>query len=336
MTSRKTADIRLGTTIYSMTNEFHARKFGRDDLIREVARRNLGPGLEVVGFQSFRSFPDVSAAEVDQFHAIIAETGLVPTCLGINADRHIDRNKPMTDAEMGQYHARQLRSAAKLGFPLVRYQFAATPDVIADLVPLAEDLGVKLGLEVHAPHTVDHPEIIEYREMYERVNSDFLGFIPDFGATARAVPPGHLAAFREMGASESVIEKALEIWHADIEPFQKFGAFQQWCQANGVDEVLAVEMMIIYGIFNRGAVESWAEIMPRVFHIHGKFYDVDRATGEDAAIDYAANLKVFVEGGFQGYISSEWEGHMVSDADGFDHVERHHAMIRSILSALGA
>ena len=112
--------ITLGTTVYSFTNEFHAREVTLADEIRLVAEHGLGPGLEVVGFQSFRSFPDVSDAEAAAFAEMIDGTGLQLTCLGINADRFMNPDQPIDADALLTYHERPLRAAAKLGFPLVR------------------------------------------------------------------------------------------------------------------------------------------------------------------------------------------------------------------------
>lgn len=325
------ADIRLGSTLYAFTNEFHQRKHSMASLIREVARRNLGPGLEVVGFQSFKGFPEVSDAQVGEFRDLIAETGLTPCCLGINADMFLTPAYTRSHAESVAFHARQIRAAAQLGFPLVRYQYAAGPAVIRELAPMARDLNVKLGLEIHAPHTVDHPEVLAYREMYAQVGSEYLGFIPDFGASARAVPPVYIAYFRKRRIPEFAIQHALELWHDDTDPFTKRKRFLDWAATQPIDELMAVEVPIIFGLFSRQSPRNWLQIMPQVIHIHGKFYGVDDS-GEDPTIDYSANLAVFVEGGYRGFISSEWEGHQVSDDDGFAKVERHFALMRSILS----
>lgn len=324
--------ITLGTTVYSLTNEFHARKVTLADEIRLVAEHGLGPGLEVVGFQSFRSFPDISDAEADAFAEMIDGTGLQLTCLGINADRFMKPDQPVDDDALLSYHERQLRSAAKLGFPLVRYQQTATPQVIRRLVPLAEELGVTLGLEIHAPHSPGHPDIMAYREMYDQVGSDRLGFIPDFGATAFTVPDMHWDYFRdEVGVPVEALERAKAIWHdPEIEPFERFGTFMGWCAQNGIEDRLAVEVLVIFGIINRVDPAVWAEIMDQCVHIHGKFYDID-AQGREVAIDYPANLKPFIEGGFDGTISCEWEGHMVSDDEGLPKVKAWHEMVRGIL-----
>lgn len=331
------ADITLGTTIYSFTNEFHNRSHSLADLIRETDRRGFGPALELVGFQSFRSFPDLTDSEADAFAQVLSETGLFANCLGMNADRYMRPNQPVSDEAMVDSHQRQIRAAGKLGFRTLRFQNTATPAVIRQCVPLAEELGVKLGLEIHAPHSPNHPDILAYREMYDEVDSEMMGFIPDFGATARAVPQTHQAYFRTVvGVPEAALQKALEIWHDDaFEPFERFGAFMGWAQQNGVEDRHAVELMVIFGIFNRVKPEAWIEIVPQCFHIHGKFYDVDPVTLQDGAIDYDRTMGVFIDAGFRGTISAEWEGHMASDDNGLEKVANWHRMMRRILDSRG-
>ena len=46
-----------GVTLYSFTRAFHGREYDLEGLIRKVAAEGYGPGLEVIGFSSFRGFP---------------------------------------------------------------------------------------------------------------------------------------------------------------------------------------------------------------------------------------------------------------------------------------
>src|SRR5260370_14755183 len=142
MTNENTG-LRLGTTLFSLTNEFLSRKFTLEQLVAEVARRGLGPGLEIVGFQSIRGFPHVSDEFADRFRQLLQRHGLEASCLGINADIALRRGTRMTTEESVAYHEAQITAAAKLGFPGARYQFAAGPEVVRRLVPLAQRVGVQ-------------------------------------------------------------------------------------------------------------------------------------------------------------------------------------------------
>ena len=326
--------LRLGTTLYSLTTEFHGRQYSFEQLIRKVAAENLGPGLEVVGFQSIRGFPMVTDDFAAKFAGLVAETGLELSCLGVNADVFIDPDRAMTEDESVAYHEPQIHAAAKLGFPVARYQYLAGPEVIRRLVPLAEKLGVKLALEIHAPHHVQHPDVLAYREMYEKVRSPFLGFIPDFGACTRRVPPSFIEYFRnDVCVPENDIALALEAWNGEGDVYRRRDAFISEARAKGVSEHFISELSPIFGLFGRQAPEAWSEIMHQVVHIHGKFFDFDRA-GDEVTVDYKRALPLFVQGGFNGYMSSEYEGHMFTDSDAFDKLRRHHSMARRILATL--
>ena len=70
--------------------------------------------------------------------------------------------------------------------------------------------------------------------------------------------------------------------------------------------------------------------MPQMFHVHAKFYDIDE-NGDEPAMDIPRIVRQFVEGGYQGYLSSEWEGHAFSDlgeSDPIELVKKQHALMR--------
>ena len=66
---------KLGVTLYSFTPDFHAGRYTFEDLVVEAAERGLGPGLEVIGFQSFRGFPHMSPEVETRFLASSTSTG---------------------------------------------------------------------------------------------------------------------------------------------------------------------------------------------------------------------------------------------------------------------
>jgi hypothetical protein len=325
--------LKLGSTLFSFTNAFLRLDYSFEQLIAKVAELNLGPGIEVIGFQSIRGFPVVSDEFAARFRRLIEQHRLVPSCLAINADVALRRGVLMSTEESVAYHEPQLRAAAKLGFPLVRYQFTASPEVIRRLVPLAEQLEVKMGLEIHAPHSPNSPEVLAYREMYERGSSPYLGFIPDFGSSARTIPPEYLNVLRAQGVSEIMLNEALEIWRStEDSAIQKRSRFAEFA-AGRLDPEKLSAVSVMFNILSPQPASAWRELLPQVIHIHGKFYGFD-ASGSESCIPYEELLPVFVKGGYSGFMSSEWEGHMYSTDGGFEMVSRHHALCKRILETL--
>jgi hypothetical protein len=192
-----------------------------------------------------------------------------------------------------------------------------------------------MGLEIHAPHHTQHPDVLAFREMYERTGSKYLGWIPDFGPTVRTVPPSFFEAQRKLGVPEDLIKLAQDIWAEEGEPYARRDRYIAAARERGFDDRRIMSLVIIFGLFSRAKPESWAEIMPQVIHIHGKFFDFDD-NGDEVAVDYERVLPVFVKGGYDGFMSSEYEGHMWNDADGFDKIRRHHALAKRVLQGAGA
>ena len=323
----------MGVTLYSFTNEWLTRQYDLAGLMREVARRKLGPNIEIIGFQSFKEFPDVSDDFAAEFRDLIAETGLNPVSCAINSDRFLKPGQqPIDDASLIEYHKRQLRSAKKLGFSLVRYQFALPVELLPEIAPFAEDLGVRMGVEVHAPMWARHPAVMAYREMYDRLDTPTLGWIPDFGGTATRIPASMLDAARAVGAKESLIDLVQEIWPEPGMSHEKGGKLREIALKDGHSPQHVQAVSLAFFILANNDPNSWAELVDRTIHIHGKFYGVSADLVEEA-IPYETILPLFRDGGFTGTIVSEWEGHAYCTADAFEQVERHQAMCRKILAS---
>jgi hypothetical protein len=328
--------IMLGTTLYSMTNEWLAGQYTLESLIDEVGRRGIGPGVEVIGFQSLRGFPSkVSDRDLGALKDAIERNGLVPTSLASNADIALNRDHFMDADRSVEYMRPQIELAGRLGFPVVRTQIGLTPEVLEKVEPIAAKAGVKLGMEVHAPEGPNTPKVQATREAYAKIDSEFLGFVPDFSSCMRAIPVGMLEKLRRDGLSEKGIDALQRAWAAPGAPFQRYGQFAGECAQLGEPELPVGFARLVFTMFGREDLEDWREVLPQVVHIHGKFYDVDDDL-TSPSIDYEGVMRVFRELDHPVSMSSEWEGHAYLDAheqDAFEMVARHHAMCSRFLGA---
>lgn len=333
-----------GVTLYSFTRFFHSRRMTFTELVREVARRGLGPGLEIVGFQSIRGFPNVTAEFESEFKNLIDETGLLPVALGANADAGLRRDRMMTNDELVDYMAAQISVAQRLGFPVVRVQYSLTPDDMERLLPVAEKYDVTLGMEIHSHHTPRHPHIQSLSERFVKLGSPKLGFIPDWGASMDRVPRTLLRRYRERGIAPELVTAIDTYWtsqhghggQTDEEQVAQFEHVVELARRHGAEEI-AVELAVnSTGLFGHGLVEEWAEIMPLVVHTHGKFYEIDEH-GEETSVPVREIIDTYVKNGYTAAISSEWEGfHWNNWDDAFDVIGKQQALMRSAALASGS
>ncbi|MGV9194039.1 sugar phosphate isomerase/epimerase family protein [Microbacterium sp. MC2] len=305
-----------GVTLYSFTRAFHGREYDLEGLIRKVASDGYGPGLEIIGFSSFRGFPDIDDRFAGWFRDLVAETGMVTTSLAVNADIGIHRDRLLDQDELIAYMTRQIEAASKLGFPIARVQISIEPDSMERLAPIAEKHGVTLALEVHADQYASHPRILALRDRYEKVGSPFLGFTMDWGATVSGFAPSLIEAYRRRGASEELLAKVVALWDefyeagppADqAEHGQRFGRFIQLGAQNGRPD-LGIDFAINgTGLFGPARVDDWLEIIPWVKHVHGKFFGIDDQH-EEPSVPVRDLVRLLVDNGYKGAISSEYEG----------------------------
>ena len=97
--------------------------------------------------------------------------------------------------------------------PFIRSLVSIAPEVLIAAAPYAEEKGIKMLTEVHAPLHFDHPWIIRMAEMFQKSGSPALGFLPDMGMFLKHYPRVWSAKFRRMGVPEHIadyIEKAYE------------------------------------------------------------------------------------------------------------------------------
>lgn len=323
----------LGVTLFSFTNEWQQQLYTLDTMIARVAELGLGPGIEVVGFQSFRSFPDIPDDEAHHFRKILDKYNLIPTCLGANIDIGRRRDRLMTADEIYDIVRRQLISAKKLGFPIMRVPPYAGELTLENLLSLAEQYQIQLAVELHSPLSVDNPVVVKLRSMFERLQSPYLGFIPDFSTSMIAVPEGHWRNLRRAGASEALIEAAKAIWLTNDPIPNKFSALAEACQQYAATPEVIGQINMTMTMFGHMPVERWCELLPYVSHVHGKYYEVN-ADGIEPSIPYRDLMQLLKRQGYHGTISAEWEGQAHTEEPiGFQQVLAWNSMCKRFLEA---
>ena len=327
---------KLGITLYSASAEFRAGWYDFDGLLDRVAELGIGPGIEIVASQMVPTYPVISDEFVATWRAAFDRHGFDASSFGANLDMGKRRDRDMTPDEEFEVSELLFRGAKKLGFPLVRIQ-SAKPELLTRLLPIAEELELKLAYEIHAPMGPNAPEIIKVRDVYETLDSPLLGFVADFSSTMHAMSPTLLRAVARLGLDDSAVGKLQQIWATDAPMRERQQEFIGYLNSRDFDPGrLGSLAHLAFNMHGHVDPHEWSDIMPQILHVHAKFYDIDE-NGQEPAIDYPELVKVFVEGGYRGYWSSEWEGHAFAELGEVDPlvlVRRQHDLIRASMRAL--
>lgn len=325
--------IRTGLTLYSLSNEWWSGQYDLDSMLDRVAADDLGPGIEIVGFQTIRTYPEVTPEFVRYWRDGLERRGLVSSCLSSNIDVGQPSGRFMTDDEMVDYLSRQIETARLLGFHVIRIQLGASPTVIERVLPTAERADVRMGMELHAPEGPLTPAIAPVRELYARLDSPYVGFVPDFSATMRALPPGWVAQCVRSGVPAGLIGAMEELWRGEGTTFERYNRWAEFAAARGVPRRTIDGTLGTFTMFGRQSIEDWREIADDIVHVHGKCYGFDDA-GEEPSMDIPGILGILRDIGYHGFISTEWEGHSYlgpGEIDAFAEVAKQQALIRRTL-----
>lgn len=329
----------LGLTLYSASAEFRAGWYDFDGLLNRVAELGIGPGIEIVASQVLPTYPNVTDDFVRSWQRAFDKHGFTASSFGANLDMGRRRDRDMTPDEEYEFTQTLFHGAKKLGFPLVRIQ-SAKPELLRRLLPLAEDLELKLAYEIHAPLGPNSPEIMKVRDVYAELDSPLLGFVADFSSTMHSMSPTLLRAVRRAGLDDEAVERLQAIWGTEAPMRVRQEEFIAYLRGRDFDPArLGSFAHLAFNMHGHVNTKEWADIMPQIMHVHAKFYDIDEQ-GNEPAIDYPELVRVFVEGGYRGYWSSEWEGHAFAELGEVDPlllVRKQHDLIRkSMRTALAS
>ncbi len=321
-------DIKRGVSLYSFQEEYFLRTMNLEDILAKVAELGI-QGVEIIGDQMIPGYPDVSDAWYDQWHKLLDEHKLTPTCLDMFLDWNKYKGRVMTDDEKAQSLLTDIQAANKLGCTVIRVITGTEPKILERLAPQAEQYNVRLGIEIHSPFHFDHEYEQSMLAMYERVKSPFLGFIPDMGIFVKRFPRVISERWVRDGMKPEIAHFVTQVYDTKTgletmdETILKMGGTQKDVVKAGT----------IRHFINKDP-RRMLDFMPYILHIHAKFYEM-LPDYTEYSIPYEDVVPVLIEGGYSGYLSSEYEGNRhIQDAfpvDSTEQVRRQQVMFRKLL-----
>ena len=324
----KNNQIKRGVSLYSFQEEFFLRKMTLEDCIAACAKMGAN-GIETIAEQMMPGFPHLSDAFYDQWHDWMDQYGVTPTCHDMFLDTKRYKGRLMTDEEMLESVIRDLKHANRLGCTVIRVIVNTPPHIMEKAAPYAEQYNVRMGVEIHAPYHFDHEWIQRHYEVMERVGSPYLGFVPDMGTYEKRFPRVRSDRYIRRGAKPEIVQTIQEAY----ERHEDLGKLPETVKKMGGGELeLAMASDVTRIIFDDP--RRLLDFMPRIFHIHAKFYEM-LDSGREYSIPYEDVIPVLIEGGYQGYLSSEYEGNRhIQDAfevDSVEQVRRQQEMFKRLL-----
>lgn len=320
--------IRRGVSLYSFQEEYFLRKLTLEQCIARAAE--LGAlGIESIAEQMMPGFPHLSDEFYATWHRWMDKYGTTPTCHDMMLDTKKYKHRLLTLDEQVASVERDLKHAHRIGAKVVRMLVFCEPALLERCIPIAERYDVKMGVEVHAPWHFDHPWIMRIIELIERTRATHLGFVPDMGIYTKRLPRVVRDRAERNGGTPRILDFVCQSYEAGI--LAEYTIFEtRKMGGNPVDIAFAEQCR--HNVWS--PPKRLTEYRPYIFHVHAKFYDMVDDTHE-YSIPYDQIVAALIKGGYDGYLSSEYEGNRhIQDAfpvDSIEQVRRQHAMFRTLL-----
>ncbi len=324
--------IKRGVSLYSFQNETFLGKMTLEDCIRTSVELGA-PGIEIIGEQTFWGWPEVGVADekVAEWHQLIDKYGAVPVAHDFMLDYKRYKGREMPFDEQVASVKKDIDFAARLGVKYIRALVSIAPEVLVAAAPYAEEKAIKILIEVHAPLHFDHPWIIRHAEAFEKSGSDALGFLPDMGMFLFKFPPVWKERFMRNGVPHHIADYIVKAYEDRV--LSEY-VILNVREMGGVGPAIGMAETLRHN----AAFEPkrMLDYMPRIHNIHGKFYQMDEDLVEPC-IPYDEIVRVLKQGGYDGYICSEYEGNRwIEDAyevDSVEQVRRQQEMLRRLIDA---
>jgi sugar phosphate isomerase/epimerase len=287
---------RYGVSLYSFMHDF-GTVLDLESALAAVADAGA-TGVEILGEGHVPGYPEPTTEWIDRWFSLLEKYSLEPTNYGSWIDTRLHPGRKMTAQEGAAALQRDLRLANRLGFGFVRPKIGV---VSSDLVPdpiWTESVERSLDL-AHELGVVICPEIHSPTPIKHPVVDDYINLIERTGT-------------KNFGL---LIDT---------------GIFQDRPIPLRAGETRETRPAFLDGIGVDPA--DFADVAKYVVFVQAKFHDIDSQL-EDQQIPWRPVLKALKDAGYDGYLSSEYEGER-TPWRAIEQVRRQHSLMRTIASEL--
>lgn len=324
-------------SLYSLQEPYFLGKMDLEACVAAVKNQVGADGIEVLvdqmPYPSLRSEDrTMSDDDIAKFKDLMQKYQTVPTAYDTTFFTTWYAKRNMSNRETIYWTKKDMVNCARMGFPVYRTGIMRKEDIriLSECFEFAEQLGIFIATEVHTPRGIHTWWTQDFLEEVKRKNTKNAGFLLDFAVFTKGMPLADKKAYLRAGAKESILDEIDKAYRAGCcltnSDIEKLGGDKT--------DIAAAEQMRrqIYD-----DPEWIGEILDYTKHCHGKFYEMTEDCDEPS-IDYAGPIAYLKEKGWDGYISSEYEGQRhyfemggPEAPDPIEQLRRHHVMLKRLI-----
>jgi sugar phosphate isomerase/epimerase len=346
------APIRLSASLYCYNGDFLAGTMDLEACLADLS--DMGAeGVEILPEAHVAGFPNPSEEWVRQWFLWLEKYKLKPSAYDGFVDTKLYKNRALTVQEMAGQMIRDIKLANRLGYKVYRGQGSSWPDCLgpADSVwgkagitqfdlydrvmEVAEKYDVRIGEEIHVPALLKSKWMDQTLNYIQKTGTKYLGFVPDMSIFLRRPQPGRRTEdLIAQGYRKDILEYVNQA-HEDNVPSAQ--AMEEVRKMGGSEAELRLASgsgfyHMMYRKAEQNEPKDLLPLLPYIFHSHAKFYEVLEDTSNESSIPYNEIIPVLARGGYDKYLSSEYEGDR-SPTQASQQIRKQHVMMRRMWNA---
>jgi len=345
--------MKLGVSLYCYSPEIRTRKMTFEDCLADIS--DMGAeGLEFLGEGCPPDYPNPSEEWVEKYFNLLDHYKIKPSAYATHLDTTMYRNRWLTTDETVRLMEVDFKLAHRLGFKTLRQHVVPYPEIdrlpmdpigeevrypyikskrsaecLMKAVPLAEKWDVKMGVELHSPTLFTSDFVGMISEIIEKTKTKHLGFTIDFSAFTQTARGSRVAEVIKQGGRKNIVDYIVKAYENKVGPIKTVEEVKK--MGGNEAEIKYASAAGIYHASNN-EVKDLTPLLPYVYHVHAKFHEITNDLKEPT-VPYEEILRALGAGGYDGYLSSEYEGdrtqYTVSAA-----LRAQHTMMRNILNRI--
>jgi len=354
-------DIKLGVSLYSYQDNYYFKKHDLEGCICAAADAGA-EGIEVFPESMMPEWPYISDSFVDYYNGLMERYGMQTVTIDHFADRCMHKNKLLTDDELFERTLWYFKAAKKLGAKYIRMMHSGhggapkladpTKDggisevdltnakIIERLLPYAAEMDLVMSLECHAPTAIEDPYQQQFLEPARKLGLEkYVGLQIDFSSYEYRPTRVCIDQIIRQGGCEKWWNYYYDLKTKQYKEgfdLDKADLFKQMQDMGGTSQVdLGNFSYLVRRGQMCGSLDYLRKHASEVVYVHGKFHYIGE-DGQVDSIDYPAVFKALEEGGYKGFICSEFEGNRfmndLGEVDEIEFVRKHQILMRNCLS----
>jgi sugar phosphate isomerase/epimerase len=335
--------MKLGISAFSYEKELTEGMYF-EDVVADIA--DIGAtGIEILGETHVPGYPYPSDKWIDQWKEMLYKHNLTPAGYDLFVDTMLyGKDKLLTPKEALEFVIKDFKLAKKLGFSIIRQQVAPYPadnpeerhlapyvtsahgmELLELAIPYAEDIGVKMCIELHSPTNLKSTWVQSCMELIEKKGTKNLGFCPDLSSFVFNPPRAIVEQQMKQGARKEILDFIISSYQKQI-GFQKTMEEVIKMGGNEAEQRFASPGGMYH--FSYNDPKDLSIIAPYIYHVHSKFFEITDEM-KSPEIPYHLIIQTLKDIGYTGYLSSEYENYAWVPTS--KQLRLQHAMLRKLL-----